>query len=175
MATSFTLDGFTWTATINSASTNMSMAWSQQKTTPGFTAVTQGPDSISLSVSPSLTGLTPMNIVFSETNTLAAAGSKTYDFTTAGALYDLIGQPLNLSRVFAVGIYSTSGTITFAPGASNGLEWFLGGTSPTITITEGAGFLFTSPTPTTVDGTNKTITVASSAGATYKIVIYGGQ
>lgn len=175
MATSFTADGFDWTATINSASTSLNMAWSQQKSTTGFTAVSQGPDSISLSVSPSLTGVSPMNIVFSETRTLAAAGSKTYDLTTAGSLYDLIGQPLNLARVFAIGIYSTSGTVVLSPGASNGLEWFMGGTSPTITITEGAGFLFTSPTPSTVDGTNKTLTVTSSAGGTYKIVIYGGQ
>jgi len=175
MATSFTLDGFTWEATVNSASTSMNLSWSQQKTTSGFTAVSQGPDSMSLSVSPSLTGLTPMNIIFSETRTLAASGSKTYDFTTAGSLYDLIGQPLNLSRVFSVGLVSTTGTIVFGPGASNGLEWFLGGTTPSITLTEGAGFLFTSGTPTTVSGTDKTLTVSSSAGATYKIVIFGGQ
>lgn len=175
MATSFTVDGFDWTAVINSASTSFNMAWSQQKTTPGFLSVSQGPDSISLSVSPSLTGLTPMNIVFSETRTLAASGSKTYDFTTAGALYDLIGQPLNLSRVFSIGIYSTTGISVLSPGASNGLEWFMGGTSPTITIAEGAGFMFTSPAPATVDGTNKTLTVSSSAGCTYKLVIFGGQ
>jgi hypothetical protein len=158
---------------LNSASTLMNVAWDQQKTLTGFNPVAQGADAVSLSVSPALTGATPANIVFAEQRTLSAGGSYTYDLTTG--LTDFLGTAINLTRIFAVIVTSSTGTVVFAPGATNGLEWFLGGTSPTISIPAGAGFMFTTPTHQTVSGTDKTITLSSSAGATYKIAFLGGQ
>lgn len=158
---------------LNSASTLMNLVWSQQKTFSGFNPVTQGNDAISLSVSPPLTGSNPANIVFAEQRTLAAAGSYTYDMTTG--LTDFLGTAINLSRIFAIAITSTSGIVVYQPGSSNGLEWFLGGTTPTITIPSGSGFLFTNPVHQAISGTDKTITISSSAGATYKIAFLGGQ
>jgi hypothetical protein len=90
-------------------------------------------------------------------------------------LTDLLGNSIALARIFAVAITSSAGTVVYAPGASNGLEWFLGGTSPTISIPAGAGFIFTTPTFQAVSGTDKTLTLSSSAGATYKIAFLGGQ
>lgn len=158
---------------LNSAGTSLSLSWSQQKTLTGFNPVTQGSDSLSLSVSPALTGTNPANIVFAEQRTLAATGSYTYDLSTG--LTDFLGNAINLARIFAIGVTSSSGTVVYQPGATNGLEWFLGGTSPTISIPAGAGFIFTNPTHQAVSGTDKTITLSSVAGATYRIAFFGGQ
>jgi hypothetical protein len=158
---------------LNSASTSLSLSWDQQKVLTGFNSISQGPDALSLSVSPNLTGTNPANIVFTEQRTLAAAGSYTYDMSTG--LTDFLGTSIALTRIFAIAISSTTGTVVYAPGASNGLEWFLGGTSPTISIPAGAGFIFTTPTFQAVSGTDKTLTLSSSAGATYKIAFLGGQ
>ena len=158
---------------LNSAGTLMNLVWDQQKSLTGFNPLSQGSDAVSLSVNPALTGSNPANIVFAEQRTLAAAGSYTYDMTTG--LTDFLGTAINLTRIFAVIITSSSGTVVYQPGASNGLEWFLGGTSPTISIPAGAGFLFSTPTHQTVSGTDKTITLSSVAGATYKIAFLGGQ
>lgn len=158
---------------LNSASALFSLSWDQQKTLTGFNVLGQGPDALSLSVSPALTGATPANIVFAEQRTLSAGGSYTYDLSTG--LTDFLGTAINLSRIFAIAVTSSSGTVVYAPGASNGLEWFLGGTTPTISIPAGAGFIFTNPTHQTVSGTDKTISLSSSAGATYKIAFIGGQ
>ena len=158
---------------LNSASTSLSLSWDQQKTLTGFDSVSQGPDALSLSVSPNLTGTNPANIIFTEQRTLAASGSYTYDMSTG--LTDFLGTSIALTRIFAIAISSTTGTVVYAPGATNGLEWFLGGTSPTISIPAGAGFIFTTPTFQAVSGTDKTLTLSSSAGATYKIAFLGGQ
>ena len=158
---------------LNSASTSLSLSWDQQKTLTGFDSVSQGPDALSLSVSPNLTGTNPVNVVFAEQRTLAASGSYTYDMSTG--LTDFLGNSIALARIFAIAVSSSTGTVVYAPGASNGLEWFLGGTSPTISIPAGAGFIFTTPTFQAVSGTDKTLTLSSSAGATYKIAFLGGQ
>lgn len=158
---------------LNTANTILSLSWDQQKTLTGFNVLGQGPDAVSLSVAPALTGANPANIVFAEQRTLAASGSYTYDLSTG--LSDFLGTSIALARIFSVIVTCSSGTVVFAPGATNGLEWFLGGTSPTITIPAGAGFLFTTPTHQAVSGTDKTITLSSSAGATYKIAFLGGQ
>jgi hypothetical protein len=158
---------------LNSASTSLSLSWDQQKTITGFNSISQGPDALSLSVSPNLTGTNPANIVFTEQRTLAAGGSYTYDMSTG--LTDFLGTSIALTRIFAIAVSSSAGTVVYAPGASNGLEWFLGGTSPTISIPAGAGFIFTTPTFQAVSGTDKTLTLSSSAGATYRIAFLGGQ
>jgi len=158
---------------LNSASTSLSLSWDQQKILTGFNSISQGPDALSLSVSPNLTGTNPANIIFTEQRTLAASGSYTYDMSTG--LTDFLGTSIALTRIFAIAISSTTGTVVYAPGATNGLEWFLGGTSPTISIPAGAGFIFTTPTFQAVSGTDKTLTLSSSAGATYKIAFLGGQ
>jgi hypothetical protein len=158
---------------LNSASTSLSLSWDQQKVLTGFNSISQGPDALSLSVSPNLTGTNPANIVFTEQRTLAASGSYTYDMSTG--LTDFLGTSIALTRIFAIAISSSTGTVVYAPGATNGLEWFLGGTSPTISIPAGAGFIFTTPTFQAVSGTDKTFTLSSSAGATYKIAFLGGQ
>jgi hypothetical protein len=158
---------------LTSASTRLAISWEQYKTITGFNNLQQGPDSVALSVSPALTGGSACNIVYFEQRTLAAAGSYVYDFSTG--LTDANGTAINLSRIFAVAVSSTSGITLYEPDATNGLEWFLSGTSPVVTIPAGAGFIFTTPTAQTVDGTNKRIKLSSTAGSTYKIAFLGGQ
>lgn len=158
---------------LTSASARIALSWEQYKAITGFDNVVQGQDSVALSVAPALTGVSACNIVYFEQRTLSAAGSQVYDFSTG--LTDALGTAINLSRVFGVVVSSTSGITVYEPDATNGLEWFLSGTSPQITIPAGAGFLFITPTHATVDGTNKRIKLSSSAGSTYQIAFLGGQ
>jgi hypothetical protein len=158
---------------LTSASTRMSISWEQYKTITGFNNIQQGQDSLALSVSPSLTGVSACNITFFEERTLAAAGSYVYDFSTG--LTDAFGTAINLSRIFAIAISSTAGITVYEPDTTNGLEWFLSGTTPKITIPQGGAFFYTAPTHQVVSGTDKRLKLSSTAGSTYKIAILGGQ
>src|SRR5574343_257593 len=158
---------------LTSASTRLALSWEQYKAITGFDNVVQGNDSVALTVNPALTGVNACNIVFFEERTLAAAGSYVYDFSTG--LTDALGTAINLSRIFAVVVSSTSGITVFEPDTTNGLEWFLSGTTPKITIPAGGRFLYTSPTHQVVSGTDKRLKLSSTAGSTYQIAFLGGQ
>jgi hypothetical protein len=158
---------------LNSANASIKIGWDQYKTLTGFNSVTQSQDSVALNLSAVLTGATPVNIVYFEQRTLSAAGSQIYDMSTG--LTDALGTAINLSRINAIVVVSTSGETIYEPETTNGLEWFLSGTTPKITIPAGGGFLFMTPTHQVVSGTDKRIKLSSTAGSTYKIAFYGGQ
>lgn len=158
---------------LNSVGGKLSISWDQYKAITGFNNITQGQDSVSLNISPSLTGATPLNITFFEQRTLAAAGSYVYDMSTG--LTDAFGTAINLARIWGIIVVSTSGDTIYEPDTTNGLEWFLSGTTPKITIPAGAGFMFMTPTAQTVSGTDKRLKLSSTAGSTYKIAFLGGQ
>lgn len=158
---------------LNSANSTIKIGWDQYKSLTGFNSLNQAADSVSLTLNGVLTGATPVNMVFFEQRTLSAAGSQVYDMSTG--LTDVFGTAINLSRINAIVVVSTSGETIYEPDTTNGLEWFLSGTTPKITIPAGAGFLFTTPTHQVVSGTDKRIKLSSTAGSTYKIAFYGGQ
>lgn len=158
---------------LTTAGVNGSISWIQTKTNTGFSNTIQGLDSISASVSPSLTGATPANVVYAEERTLSASASQTYDLQS---LTDFLSQSLVMTRAFAIAISCSAGQVTLEQGASNPLTWPLSGTAPAMVVTSGGFFVFGQSTAQTVSASVKTLKVtAGGSGGTYKIAILGGQ
>lgn len=91
---------------------------------------------------------------------------------------NLVGETVTTGHVLSLMITptGTGATCVLSPGASNGLTWFFGGTSPTLTIPIGGVEVHSdSPTGpgTVVDSTHKTlrITNGGSANLTASVVI----
>lgn len=158
---------------LTTAGVNGSISWIQTKTNTGFSNTIQGLDSISASVSPSLTGATPANVVYAEERTLSASASQTYDLQS---LTDFLSQSLVMTRAFAIAISCSAGQVTLEQGASNPLTWPLSGTAPAMVVPSGGFFVFGQSTAQTVSASVKTLKVtAGGSGGTYKIAILGGQ
>lgn len=148
-------------------------SWTQTRSTTGTLDVTQGPDSVSPSVTLDVTSINRLgywNI------SLAASGTATYDLTSVTTL---ISETDAWTKVQAIvlTVDSGGGNIKLEPGASNPATWFFSGTSPAITVKAG-GFLALGDGSTyTIDATHKTLKVtntSSSLAVTGKLVIYGG-
>lgn len=158
---------------LTTAGVNGSISWIQTKTNSGFSNTIQGLDSISSSVSPSLTGATPANVVFAEERILTASASQTYDLQS---MTDFLAQSLVMVRAFAISISCSDGQVTLENGASNPLTWPLSGTAPAMVIPSGGFFTFGQSSAKTVSASVKTLKVtAGGSGGTYKIAILGGQ
>ena len=158
---------------LTTAGVNGSISWIQTKTNTGFSNTIQGLDSISASVSPSLTGATPANVVYAEERTLSASASQTYDLQS---LTDFLSQSLVMTRAFAIAISCSDGQVTLQQGTSNPLTWPLSGTAPAMVVPSGGFFVFGQSTAQTVSASVKTLKVtAGGSGGTYKIAILGGQ
>ena len=158
---------------LTTAGVNGSISWIQTKTNTGFSNTIQGLDSISASVSPSLTGATPANVVYAEERTLSASASQTYDLQS---LTDFLSQSLVMTRAFAIAISCSAGQVTLEQGTSNPLTWPLSGTAPAMVVPSGGFFVFGQSTAQTVSASVKTLKVtAGGSGGTYKIAILGGQ
>jgi len=160
---------------MNSASTLVSLSWDQYKLVTGFDNVSQGPDSISSSISPLVTGATPCNIVFAEQRTLTATTTQAYNLFSGGLL-DFLGTTVAMTRIYAIAIVCTGGDVTLEPAASNGLIWFFAGTTPSIKVVSGGSFLLSQYTAQAVaSGTREMKITAGAASSTYQIAFLGGQ
>lgn len=146
--------------------------WSQSKTNDLFVKTKQGPDKISGSLTPSTT---IYNRIYAVSGTLAASASTTIDLQ---GVTDYLAQSLTLTKIVAIMVKATTTDMIYSPGASNGLTWFLGGTTPTITIRAGGFFLIGDGSAFTVSGTAKTIKITNASGSlsgTYELALIGGQ
>lgn len=148
-------------------------SWTQTKTTTGREDVTQGPDSVSKTVT---FDVASVNRVYVYPISLAASGTATIDLqavTTLLAESDVWTKVQGLELT----VDSGGGNIKLEPGASNPLTWFFSGTTPAITVKAG-GFLAIGDGSTfTVSATVKTLKLTNLSGsltATGSLVIYGG-
>jgi hypothetical protein len=113
--------------------------------------------------------LSPINM------TLAGSGSQTIDLTS---LTNTVYETFSLGHALTILVLPTGNSVTLTPGGTNGLAWFFGGTSPSITIPAGGCLLFSEPVAGpghVVDGTHKTLTFtnASGAAATVQVLVVG--
>lgn len=148
------------------------LGWTQSKTNGDFSKTRQGPDKLSKTLTPNTT---TYNRIYAASGTLAGGASVTIDLQS---ITDYLGQAVVLNKILAIMVAATTTNMKYEAGATNGLTWFLGGTSPTITIRAGGFFLFGDGATFTVSSTVKTITVtnldATNAGI-YEIALIGGQ
>lgn len=154
------------------ATVTITGTWQQSKTNTGFSPTIQGPDSISQSTALTV-GSSAANSLYAATGTLAASASSTIDLQS---FTDILGQAITMTRVYSIIVKTTDDSLKIEPGSSNGLSWFFGGTTPSITIPAGGAMGFVQTTAATVDATHKTIklTNTGSVTLTYNISIIGG-
>ena len=146
--------------------------WSQSKTNTAFVKTKQGPDKITSSLTPSTT---TFNRIYAVSGTLAASASVTIDLQ---GVTDYLAQSLTLTSIIAIMVKATTTDMIYSPGTSNGLTWFLGGTTPTITVRAGGFFLIGDGSAGTVSGSAKTIKItnaSASLSGTYELALIGGQ
>jgi hypothetical protein len=148
-----------------------SISWVQSKTNTGFVKTKQGPDQLSITQTPSTS---TYNRIYAASGTLAASGTTTIDLQ---GVTDYLGQSLTLTKIIALQFTATGSNFSYEPGASNGLTWFLSGTSPVVTVKDGGFFLIGDGTYGTVSGSAKTIKITNvgATSGTYEIALIGGQ
>lgn len=139
--------------------TSASLNWQQNQVNTPFQPTTQGADSVALSVS-----LNNAEAVFAKEYAIAASGSQSIDLTN---ITDLLNLTYPLVAVYAIIVKCTGADCIFSPGATNGLQWFFGGATNSITVKKDGCFLYSSPSSTPVTSTSKTLllTNASSTDA----------
>ena len=120
----------------------------------GFQPTLQGIDSVQLTLS--LGDFSGADDAYITELSLAASANQTIDFSS---FTDLAGNTVTPTKVYAILVKptGTGAVIQIAPGASNPLTWFFGGTTPTVSVPAGGAMLLMQTGPTTIDGTHKTL------------------
>lgn len=154
------------------ANVSFGATWQQTKANTGFANTVQGPDGLSLNVALPV-GASAANSIYVARGTLAASAATTIDLYS---FTDQLGQSIAMVRVYALVVKTATDTLKIEPGSSNPLNWFFGGTTPSVTIPAGGGMTFYQPTAATVSSTvrNIKLTNTGSATLTYDIAIIGG-
>lgn len=154
------------------ANVSMSMAWEQFKTNTGYANTIQGPSGLDLNLAYTV-GSTAANSIYVTQGTLAASANTTVDLFS---FTDLLGQSISMVRVYAIMLKAATDSLKIEPGATNPLTWFFGGTTPSITIPAGGGFLFSQTTAATVSSTVRNLKLSNpgSVTMTYNIAVIGG-
>lgn len=151
----------------------VSSTWQQTQTNTGFDDTVQGPESFAFSISHAV-GASDANVIFAKEDDIAISSSVNIDLSAA---VDFFNNSNSFARVYSLVVSATGGSLTLSPGASNGLEWFFGSATDSITIQDGSAFMICETLDTTVDATHKILTLTNPSGVdvvTYKIAIIGG-
>jgi hypothetical protein len=160
---------------LQNATMSNNLSWQLTAPRTGFSAAQQGADGISAN----LNGIsfTTFNQLFAAQYTILAAGTQVIDLST---FTNLVGEATGLGHALTISmtVTGTNANVALSPGASNGLVWFFGGTSPTISLTTGCSFCFSGPAAgpgQVVNGTHKNMLLTNngSGTATVKVVVLG--
>ena len=115
----------------------MNSNWSLVYGTPtGFHAATESDQTF---FALSALNVTNWNQVYATSQTVAISGSFTIDLTS---LTNLVQESFSFMHVKSIYVSTTGADITFGPGMTNGLQWFLDDVTATITIKNGGSFAF---------------------------------
>lgn len=147
------------------------ITWTQTKTNTGFIVTRQGPDKVSLSLSPATA---TYNEVYAVQGTLAASATTTLNLNS---FTNLIGQSVNATKGIGFIIRATDANLKIEPGATNPLGWWWGGTTPSITIKAGGFFLIGDGSVATISGAACNLKITNLSGsvtATYTVAFLGG-
>src|SRR5579885_880511 len=157
--------------------TNVSLvaqvSWALSRTNPPFGNSTEGPDTEFFSLNGIST--TTFNQLAANQYTITSSSTTNIDLTS---LTNLLYESFSFGHVLSIMVLPTGDQVTLAPGASNGLVWFFGSSSQSITIPAGGCFVFSLPPSASgqvVNSTHKILSLtASGAGSsTVTVVILG--
>ena len=155
------------------AQTSASLSWQQSKANTPFVKTSQGPDAVANNFVWT-TGVGGANEVLTYYLTLAASTHQDIDLQTGT---NLLGESVNLVRVYGIQVLPEDGDCVVSPGNPHGLVWFFGASSNSVTVPLGGIFNFSNPVATTVDVTHHTFRFenpSSTAPVSVKIAIIGG-
>ena len=149
---------------IQQVNLNIMSQWIMSRTNTGFATTVAGPDSINFT----LTGIntTTFNQLAPLQYTILTTASQTVDLS---ALVNTVYESFGLLHALTIVVSPVGSSVTIAPGASNGLTWWFGGTTPTITVPAGGFFCFSEPVAGpghVVDATHKTLLFTNNGGTT---------
>lgn len=159
----------------NSLSMKLSLGWKVQQTNDNgiFKKTEQGPDSVSFNVSPDATTFTE---VYADSFSLAASASQTVNFRSFTSLF--LNTALVNTKLRGVVVKATAtvtgGQLRITPGASNDLQWPLGGSTQTITLdvgTDGAAIALFSGTTVALSATDATWDISNPGSQTITVTI----
>lgn len=144
----------------------VSTSWALERTQTPFASSSES-DSVYFALASLDTAV--WNQVYVAQLSIATVSSTTIDLTS---FTNLVNETVAFDHVLSIFVQPNGADITIAPGASNGLVWFFGGTTPTIAIPNGAVFAYSLPDTSTgqvVDATHKTL-LFTNTGLTTTLV-----
>ncbi len=147
---------------LDSSSVTVNVAWSLLKAISGFnTARYNDSSAYRLSFDPDTTA----TALFIARYTVSAAADQTIDLSS---FTDPLGTAVAAAKVYLLMLVptGTNAEAKLEPGASNGLTWFLSGTTPAVTVPAGGVFLFAESAGETINGTHKNIKVTNTGSGT---------
>lgn len=141
---------------------NLNLYWSLSRAnSSGFGPTTQGTDSLTFN----LKGIdvATYNQLVAGSDVVAAAANLDLDLTT---LTNLVYETVVFTKAEGIMIRPFGGSIVLEPGPTNGLTWFLSGTTPTVTIPDGGCFMYCEGLTGghTVDSTHKVLRLNNPTG-----------
>ncbi len=149
-----------------------SVAWEQTKTnsSDAFRETAQGPDAISYNDGPSAA---TYNEILVTRFTLAASGTQVIDLNS---FTSLLGEAKTITKARGIIVRATNavtgGLLKIEPGASNAIDFWFAGTTPSITLSCGTGgsngccFLIADATTRVVSVTVKNILFTNTGSQT---------
>ena len=146
-----------------------SLQTAMSATNTGFGSTTEGPDGDSFNLSGISTSTWTNSL--KKQYTVLAAGTQSVDFRS---FTNLVNESVTAGHILAIWVKTSGGEITMQTGASNGLVWFFGGTTPSITIPSGGIFMFSLPTSNAgqvLDGTHKVFDFVNNGGTTTTLTV----
>lgn len=113
------------------------LSWALEKTVTGFDKAKQK-GQVSYTPAPAVA---TYNAVFAAEYTILAAGTQAVDFYS---FTDLVGNAVTATKIYGVlvTVTGTNAAVKIETHGTNGLVWFFGGTTPSITVPAGGCFLF---------------------------------
>src|SRR4051812_40278269 len=127
---------------LTQCSVAMSFSWAFSVAVAGFQSRTQGPDSLSYSLSPDVA---TFNEAYVAKLSLAASATADIDLQS---FTDVNATAVVLTKVIGLFVVptGTGSACEVKPGASNGLAWYWAGTGPTLTVPAGGAQGYVQPT-----------------------------
>lgn len=157
--------------------------WSLQKDNTGFAKSKQGPDKLSVTLSPNILLYTQIYaaeiaLTFGQSVVLDLfIGISKVGAAADVAMVDFLHDPTIFRRVLGIMVQAVGVSVKVEPNATDPMSWFLSGTTPAITIKDGGFFLFGDGAQTavlTTTGKIKITNMHASLTGSVKIALLGG-
>lgn len=159
-------------ASLTQLTLSASMQWTLSKANTGFASTKQGSDNSTYSNT--LTSFGTWTELYAQEFSIASGGG--FNEFDLSSFTNLVGVAVTAGHILAIEIIptGTNAQCLFAPGTTNGLTWFFGGTTPTLTLKINGTFFWSDDpagTGTVIDSTHKTLRLTNNGSGTLTAVV----